>query len=149
MAGALGALALGCSHPSPAPAPVTPAIVVPVPADTAAKAAAQTADDSAADEATLQALASLDSSKTPPDRERGTVPRVSLPPAAVSTEAEKLFPATTGGTAATASPTFDLDVESFASNNRVQYYLDFFLGKARDRFEIWIGRLNRYEGMIR
>ncbi len=31
----------------------------------------------------------------------------------------------------------------------MQYYRGFFLGEARDRFTIWLGRLNRYEGMIR
>ncbi|HEY2824657.1 MAG TPA: transglycosylase SLT domain-containing protein, partial [Gemmatimonadales bacterium] len=107
------------------------------------------AEDSAADEAALQALAALDTSAKPVESARGTAPRVSLPAKAVTKEAERLFTPPTGGSAATTAPTFVLDVESFASNARVQYYLDFFLGAARDRFTIWIGRLNRYEGMIR
>jgi membrane-bound lytic murein transglycosylase D len=54
-----------------------------------------------------------------------------------------------GGPASTEAPTYDIDIESFASNERVEYYVDFFLDDARDRFNIWLGRLNRYEGMIR
>jgi membrane-bound lytic murein transglycosylase D len=54
-----------------------------------------------------------------------------------------------GGTASLGAPTFDIDVESFASHRRVQYYVDAFTGIWRDRFTIWLGRLERYEGMIR
>jgi membrane-bound lytic murein transglycosylase D len=44
---------------------------------------------------------------------------------------------------------FDIDVTSFATNRRVLEYLEFFQVDARDRFEIWLSRLGRYEGMIR
>ena len=54
-----------------------------------------------------------------------------------------------GGAASAAGPTYDIDIESFATHERVEYYVDFFLDDARDRFNIWLGRLNRYEGMIR
>ncbi len=54
-----------------------------------------------------------------------------------------------GGAASAEAPTYDIDIESFATNERVEYYVDFFLDDARDRFNIWLGRLNRYEGMIR
>ena len=45
--------------------------------------------------------------------------------------------------------TFDIDVTTFAANRRVLEYLRFFQVDARDRFEIWLSRLGRYEGMIR
>src|SRR5207249_2425988 len=45
--------------------------------------------------------------------------------------------------------TFDIDVSSFATKRRVLEYLEFFQVDSRDRFEIWLGRLGRYEGMIR
>jgi peptidoglycan lytic transglycosylase D len=45
--------------------------------------------------------------------------------------------------------TFDIDVSNFAGNRRVLEYLEFFQLDARDRFEIWLSRLGRYEGMIR
>ena len=47
------------------------------------------------------------------------------------------------------TPTFDIDVTSFAANRRVLQYLEFFQVDARDRFAIWLSRLTRYEGMIR
>jgi membrane-bound lytic murein transglycosylase D len=133
-----------------ATAPVPAAVAAPKAADSVTPPPAVTvsaAEDSAADEAALQALAALDPATN--GRDRGAAPRVSMPAAAVTAEAARLFSAPAGGTAAVNAPTYDLDVESFASNNRVQYYLDFFLSTARDRFTIWIGRLNRYEGMIR
>ena len=45
--------------------------------------------------------------------------------------------------------TFDIDVSTFAGNRRVLEYLEFFQLDSRDRFEIWLSRLGRYEGMIR
>lgn len=47
------------------------------------------------------------------------------------------------------TPTFDIDVTSYAANRRVLQYLEFFQVDARDRFAIWLSRLTRYEGMIR
>jgi membrane-bound lytic murein transglycosylase D len=63
----------------------------------------------------------------------------------VREEAERLF----GAEASAAATTFDIDVESFGGNQRVLEYLEFFQIDARDRFEIWLSRLGRYEGMIR
>lgn len=42
-----------------------------------------------------------------------------------------------------------LDLETYATHDRVQYYLDFFQGRARDRMAVWLERLPRYEPMIR
>ena len=44
---------------------------------------------------------------------------------------------------------WDIDVETYASHERVQYYLDFFQGPGRERMTIWLARLPRYEAMIR
>ncbi len=49
----------------------------------------------------------------------------------------------------TADVTYDIDVETYGSHARVQYYLDFFQGPARERFGIWLQRMPRYEPMIR
>jgi membrane-bound lytic murein transglycosylase D len=55
-----------------------------------------------------------------------------------------------GANAATTSDvTYDIDVATYGSHARVQYYLDFFQGPARDRFSIWLQRMPRYEPMIR
>jgi len=44
---------------------------------------------------------------------------------------------------------WDIDVSTYATHERVQYYLDFFQGPGRERMAIWLARLPRYEGMIR
>src|SRR5207237_5117125 len=43
----------------------------------------------------------------------------------------------------------DGDVSTVAGNRRVLEYLECCQLDARDRFEIWLSRLGRYEGMIR
>ena len=55
-----------------------------------------------------------------------------------------------GGAEALANAvTWDIDVETFNSHARVQYYLDFFQGRGRERMAIWLNRMPRYEAMIR
>ena len=41
--------------------------------------------------------------------------------------------------------TWDIDVATYNSHDRVQYYLDFFQGKGRERMGIWLTRMPRYE----
>jgi membrane-bound lytic murein transglycosylase D len=77
------------------------------------------AADSAADEAVLEAL---DEASPSDDGDE------SLPPTPVS---------------------WDIDVDTYNSHDRVQYYLDFFQSKGRERMSIWLTRMPRYEGMIR
>jgi membrane-bound lytic murein transglycosylase D len=45
--------------------------------------------------------------------------------------------------------TWDFDVSTYGSHERVQYWIDFFQGPARERFQIWLTRLPKYEPMIR
>ena len=45
--------------------------------------------------------------------------------------------------------TWDLNVADFADQPRVKYYLDYFVGRAHDRFQVWLGRMARYEGYAR
>lgn len=45
--------------------------------------------------------------------------------------------------------TFDLDVSRWSEHDRVQYYLKFFQGPARERMAIWLSRLPRYEAHVR
>ena len=42
-----------------------------------------------------------------------------------------------------------LDLITYATHDRVQYYLDFFQGPARERMNVWLGRLPVYESMAR
>jgi membrane-bound lytic murein transglycosylase D len=124
-------------QPTPAPILDTLDIIPPAPVlfsnvDSELAEALRIAADSAADEAVLEQLfADL--------------------PDSLSSESEEANEGTTGGTAAAAAGavTFDIAVERFNTHSRVQYYLDFFRGMARERFSIWLTRMPKYEVMIR
>jgi membrane-bound lytic murein transglycosylase D len=96
--------------------------------------------DSAADAEALDAMRELEFSSLTKggDHVRGVL----LPPDSGITR-----PSSSGGTAS-ASVTYDFDVEGWFNHRRVQYYMDFFVDSARDRFEIWLSRLTRYQGLI-
>ena len=83
------------------------------------------AEDSAADAAVLDQLDSA---------------------AASDSEDESNHP---GGANDLGAVTWDIDVQTFTNHDRVQYYLAFFQGAARERFAIWLQRMPRYETMIR
>lgn len=100
-------------------------------------ALARAEQDSAADQSALDSLHAHT-----PDSLSARRTNVSVGGEDVRQEAQNLF-----GNDATA--TFDIDVASFSGNRRVLEYLEFFQLDARDRFEIWLSRLGRYEGMIR
>ena len=85
------------------------------------------AADSAADEAVLEALAEAEPTDGSPDE------RIE------GSDARALANAVT----------WDIDVETYNSHHRVQWYLDFFLGPGRERMGIWLNRMQRYEPMIR
>jgi membrane-bound lytic murein transglycosylase D len=88
------------------------------------------AADSAADEAVLEELATAH-------------------PEAEDSES-KSDDAVEGGANAVADPvTWDIDVATYNSHDRVQYYLDFFQTRGRERMGIWLTRMPRYESMIR
>ncbi len=111
---------------------IPPAPVLFAHVDSELAEALRIAADSAADEAVLEQLfADL--------------------PDSLSEETEEADEGTTGGTAAAAAGavTFDIAVERFNTHSRVQYYLNFFRGMARERFSIWLSRMPRYEVMIR
>lgn len=100
-------------------------------------ALARVEQDSAADQSALDSLHAHTPDSLSPRRTN-----VSVRGEDVRQEAENLF-----GNDANAK--FDIDVTNFAGNRRVLEYLEFFQLDARDRFEIWLTRLGRYEGMIR
>jgi membrane-bound lytic murein transglycosylase D len=87
------------------------------------------AADSAADEAVLEELATAH-----PENE----------------DSESRTDEADGGANALADAvTWDIDVATFNSHDRVQYYLDFFQSRGRERMGIWLTRMPRYEAMIR
>jgi len=145
----------GCGGPRGA----SPGALTPVVPDTVASAlaagdslaalAARTARDSAADQ---RALDSLHHSPAPKDTLQERPAAAAVKGEDVEREAVRLFGPegrTAIGAAPSVQPTFDIDVSSFATNRRVLEYLEFFQVDARDRFEIWLSRLGRYQGMIR
>jgi membrane-bound lytic murein transglycosylase D len=151
LGGALGA-ACGGGHPGHT-AQVTPArdSTVPPPlVDTLAALAARQARDSAADQKVLD---SLHGAHPPADSLTAAARTPPIKGEEVEKEAVRLFGpegrTAIGAAPAAAAPTFDIDVSSFATNRRVLEYLEFFQVDSRDRFEIWLARLGRYEGMIR
>jgi membrane-bound lytic murein transglycosylase D len=54
-----------------------------------------------------------------------------------------------GASALPEAVTWDIDVSTYNSHDRVQYYLDFFQSRGRERMSIWLTRMPRYEAMIR
>jgi len=152
-----GLLAAGCGGArAPLVSGVSPAKADPSAApaatvDSLGAAVARVARDSAADQVVLD---SLHRSGSVTRDSTGAVPST-LPVKGeeVEREAVRLFGPAEGravvGAAPLAEPTFDIDVTTFAANRRVLEYLEFFQVDARDRFEIWLARLGRYEGMIR
>lgn len=110
-----------------------------------------TPEDSLADLKALEALHALEFKSLGKGTEhvRGVLSALDLGSvgAVFATGAEASGPR--GGPASLEGPSYDIDVVSFADHQQVRYYEQFFLGPARDRFQIWLGRLPRYEGMIR
>jgi membrane-bound lytic murein transglycosylase D len=92
----------------------------------------QLASDSAADEAVLEALEEA----RPGDE-------------ADSASTESDLAAAGGPKSVSNAATWDIDVSTFNSHNRVQYYLNFFQTKGRERMGVWLTRMPRYEPMIR
>ena len=135
------ALLAACGgRPLPSPTPVA---AVPASASTTDSSAVQLGTalatverDSAADQSALDSLHGRTAEASAALRTNQP-----LPGEEVRQEAEELFGAETA--------TFDIDVTSFAGNRRVLEYLEFFQLDSRDRFEIWLSRLGRYEGMVR
>jgi membrane-bound lytic murein transglycosylase D len=147
----LAAVVGACARPAPVnpPAPEPTGASAAVDARTAPAVPVPAAvEDSAADQAVLEALADLEFGSLDRRAEHVRGAAETATSAEIEGESVLLFADGTGGPAAVVGAG-RLDTESFANHTRVQYYLDFFQGPARDRFGIWLGRLQRYEGMIR
>ncbi len=125
-------------------APLEPPSDEPAALPIAIPAPAATAEDSLADQDALEALHELEfkSLAKGADHVQGVLSAPRLPRGGTDAGPR-------GGPSSVEGPVSDIDVASFADRDRVRYYLDFFQGPARNRFAIWLGRLPRYEGMIR
>ncbi len=149
------ALAAACAPGSSATASLPGPVVdtqVPEPAPVAVPPRPMTPEDSVADLMALEALheAEFKSLGKGADHVRGVVSGLDLAPYASGyPDPSEIQPGPRGGPASATGPTYDLNVTSFADQTRVRYYQEYFLGVARERFSIWLGRMPRYEGMIR
>jgi membrane-bound lytic murein transglycosylase D len=114
-----------------APSPAIP-ISLPTPVPEARSAFA--ARDTAAEEAFLDTLRAMSFDSAAP------APRAL--PGAVETAPGPI-------PSSASPPMFDIDVANYAANDRVQYYLDYFRGSARDHFALYLARLGRFDAMLR
>jgi membrane-bound lytic murein transglycosylase D len=119
---------LPAAPPGPVMVPAPPTLTAgtpqpvapkPVVTDTTPAPKVVQARDSAADAAVLDSLAKV-------------APAASLPDVPIE-----------------AHPTWDLNVADFADQPRVKYYLDYFVGRAHERFQIWLDRMAPYEDYAR
>ena len=128
---------------SPVAIPSAPVQTPPAPAPTPTQAAAAhdtvVRRDSASQDTLRREAAFLDSLHTM--RADTTHPAIQVPvaPEAVRREAATLL----------GRPTWDIDVETYASHERVQYWMTYFTGRSRWHFERYIERAGRYDSMIR
>ncbi len=119
--------------PTPTPAPAEPAPVRPrSPAD-------RVPDSLSAEEAFLDSLRTLRPDSSAPAR-------TAVAREEVRQEAAELLGRPQG---AAAAATWDIDVTTYAAHDRVQYYMDYFTGRARWHFERYLERAGRYDSMIR
>ncbi|MES2123214.1 MAG: LysM peptidoglycan-binding domain-containing protein [Gemmatimonadota bacterium] len=102
-----------------AQAPLPPPPKFLPPSDKALSFDLKIARDSAADEAVLDNLADA-------------APRESLPDMPIDVESNR-----------------ELNIEAYADQPRVQYYVDFFASRIHDRFQIWLTRMPRFEAYAR
>lgn len=73
----------------------------------------------------------------------------SVRPEEVVAAAERILGDTAAPPADSAVPTWDLDVQPYASHERVEHYVRLFSGPGRERISLRLERGSRYEQMIR
>ncbi|MGQ0715511.1 MAG: transglycosylase SLT domain-containing protein [Gemmatimonadaceae bacterium] len=87
----------------------------------------------------------------------GATPDAVVTSADVANEAARIFGDTAGrdgeepngGGDVSEEPTWDIDVRSYETHKRVEFYVERFRGSARATFSEWLSRGTRYEPMIR
>lgn len=108
--------------PETAPAPTEPRAVSAAPTRRPLRAAPPvTSADSVADATALDSLQSIEPDRALPDLDASDLD----------------------------APTWDLNVQAYADHPRVAYYVDYFTTTARDRFQVWLERMPRFEPMAR
>jgi membrane-bound lytic murein transglycosylase D len=147
-------IAAACVHPtvpavqsvpvaqSTAPAPVPPpAAQSPAPQQAGSPTPTASSGPSAAQSASASAPAA-----------RPTADSVAVSPADVEKRAVDVFgavPAAAAPDSAATGPSWDIEVHSYESTDRVERYVRLFAGSARERIAARLDRGTRYEAMIR
>ncbi len=138
---ALGAMAVAaCAHTTSGPAATPPAPASPPGAMTGPASAAQSGDTAAAaaaDTLVSHARVTEQALQVFGDSVSHSIPIGPPTDSAVSS------------TDTTSGPTWDIDVQSYETQQRVTFFIARFSGPARDRFTQWVARGTRYEPMIR
>jgi membrane-bound lytic murein transglycosylase D len=147
--------AAACSSggaPSVAPSPVAQGTPSAAPAPVEPNAAATAAPSSFAEVPPPVAMIDVDSlarTIVAADSAADAAALAALDLATPDSSLEPVFSHSGGADDLEVVTSWDIDVETYASHDRVQYYLDFFQGPGRERMAIWLTRLPRYEAMIR
>ncbi len=136
---ALAAIAACAGHSAPPPAAPDPALGSEVALQDSSVAAVAAAADTLLDAETAAEL------RAAADSAADAVALEQLENASPDDSGDEVG----GPDAAHADVTWDIDVTTFGDNERVQFYLDFFQTKGRDRMAVWLSRLPYYEPMIR
>ncbi|MGI9079050.1 MAG: hypothetical protein ACR2G6_17235, partial [Gemmatimonadaceae bacterium] len=76
---------------------------------------------------------------------------VDLTQSEVTSEAVRIFGDSIAPDSAAApdEPSWDIDVRSYETHSRVEFYVNLFKGAGKDRFSAWLTRGSRYNEMIR
>ena len=131
------------TSPSPSAPPLTSP--PPAPRDTAAQ-------DTTAEAAFLDSLQTMSFDSTARSGSGAGTPAVApraAPDPPAPAPAARSGAAQADATAVGRSPMYDIEVANYAANERVQYYLDYFRGRARDHFALYLARLGRWDAMLR
>jgi membrane-bound lytic murein transglycosylase D len=141
---AIAVLTTSCAHhrtpqtaPTPAPLPATAVAPTPTPTRTPAAVPVDTGAAHPVDTTISHAAVTEQALRVFGDSVSHEIPLG--PPA----------DATAPATDTMAAPTWDIDVRSYETQQRVMYFIAEFSGPARDRFTQWVERGTRYEPLIR
>ena len=136
----------GCySHPAPAPHPHTVIVAgAPkrMPGDSTKRAAAPPTAPAASPSATASTQTAVDLSAT-------TVSTTDVTKRAIDVFGDSLVDAPAAKSDSVEEPTWDMDVRSYETQERVAHYVNMFTGRAKDRIAERLQRGTRYEPMIR
>lgn len=130
---ALSVMTLACSRTLP---PVAQTLPAPV----------EAASDSAAPPTARAAAAAIELTAPEPESQPSQPDAVTTDSALLS---ETFWEVDVAPDGLENEPTWDMNIEPYQVHERVQYYVKYFQDPARERFDVWLNRMPRWESMIR